>query len=67
MEILGSGIESEPQLQPKPQLWQCQILNPLHPSGNQTRALAATQAAAAETRPDPKCVVPQQEFLTFPI
>ena len=26
MEVPGSGIELEPQLQPKPRLWQCQIL-----------------------------------------
>ena len=26
MEVLGPGIESEPQLQPIPQLQQCQIL-----------------------------------------
>ena len=29
IEVPGPGIESEPQLQPKPQLQQCWILNPL--------------------------------------
>ena len=27
--VPGPGIRSEPQLWPKPQVWQCQILNPL--------------------------------------
>ena len=27
--VPGPGIRSKPQLQPKPQLWQCWILNPL--------------------------------------
>ena len=30
MEVPGPGIESDPPLQPTPQLRQCQILNPLH-------------------------------------
>ena len=34
LEVPGSGIKSKLQLQPMPQLWQCQILNPLCPSRN---------------------------------
>ena len=34
MEVPGWGMESEPRLQPTPQLQQCQILNPVHHSGN---------------------------------
>lgn len=34
--VLGSGIESKPELQPIPQLWQRRILNPLHHARNQT-------------------------------
>ena len=34
LEIPGPGIESEPQLRPMPQLWQCQILDLLCQSGN---------------------------------
>ena len=34
MEVLRPGIKSKPQLQPMPQLWQHQILNPLHHSKN---------------------------------
>ena len=30
MEVPRPGIKSEPQLQPMPQLWQRQILYPLH-------------------------------------
>ena len=29
VEVPGPGIESEPQLGPTPQLWQCKIINPL--------------------------------------
>ena len=34
MEVLCPGIKSEWQLWPSPQLWQCQLLNPLCHSGN---------------------------------
>ena len=34
MEVPRPGIKSKPQLQPVPQLWQCQILNLLHHSGH---------------------------------
>ena len=40
MEVPGLGIESKPQLQ------QCQILNPLCRAGDQTCATTATQATA---------------------
>ena len=45
MKVPGPGIESEPQLQPVPQLRQHWILNPLCWAGDQTFASAATQAA----------------------
>ena len=55
MAVLGPGIESEPQLWPMPQLWQCQILNPLHHSGNSRRTKIVTQIylyyAAHQTLP----------------
>ena len=34
MEVPGPGTESKPQLQPMPQLQQCQVLNPLCHSRN---------------------------------
>ena len=34
--VPGSGVRSEPQVQPKQQLWQRQILNPLCWAGDQT-------------------------------
>ena len=34
IEVFGPGIQSKPQLQPLPQLWQCQILNPLNQALN---------------------------------
>ena len=40
------GTESEPPLQPTPQLQQCWILNPVHLAGDRTWAFAVTQAAA---------------------
>ena len=46
MEVPEPGTESEMQLQPTPQLWQCQILNPLYRTGDQTLASAATLATA---------------------
>ena len=46
MEISGSEMESKPQLQSTPQLWPCQILNPLHQAGDPTHSSAATQATA---------------------
>ena len=36
MEVPGPGTESEPHLPPIPQLWQCQILNPLFWAGDWT-------------------------------
>ena len=32
----GPGISYEPQSKPKPQLWQCQILNPMCWAGDRT-------------------------------
>ena len=43
--------ESKPQVQPMPQLWQHQILNPLLWAGDWTHTSAATQATT-ETVPD---------------
>ena len=40
------GIELRSQLQPTPQLWQCQILNPPCQARDQTRTSATTRAAA---------------------
>lgn len=34
VEVPGSGVESERQLQPAPPLWQCRAFNLLCPSGN---------------------------------
>ena len=36
MEVPGPGIKSKPQMQPRPHLHQCCILNPLHQAGNGT-------------------------------
>ena len=44
MEVPGPRSESKPQLQLTPQLWQCQILNLLRQTGDQTRTSAAIQA-----------------------
>ena len=52
MEIPQPGIESEMQLQPLPQLWQCWILNPLCWAGDWTHTSATTQATE-ETTWDP--------------
>ena len=38
MKVSGPGIKSEPQLWPKPHLWQHPILNPLHQAEDQTPA-----------------------------
>ena len=46
LEFPGPGIESEPQLQAMPQLWQCQILNPLCWAGDWTCTSTVTWAAA---------------------
>ena len=45
MEIPWPRTESEPELQPTPQLQQYQIFNPLHQARNQTHTSAETQAA----------------------
>ena len=37
LEVSGPQVESKPHLQSTPQLWQRQILNPLHCSGNSQR------------------------------
>ena len=42
MEVPGPGIESEPKLQPTPQLQQYRILNPLHRARDQTSASTET-------------------------
>ena len=39
MDIPWPEIESKPQLQPTPQLWQCWILNPLLPAGDHPELL----------------------------
>ena len=52
MKVLGPRIESEPQLQPMPQLQKCWILNLLCWAGDQTHD-TAVPGAAAETMPDP--------------
>ena len=44
MEISGPGIKFELLLRPVPQLWQCQILNPLH--------WARDEAGDATDKPD---------------
>ena len=46
MEVPRPEIKSKPQLGPTPQLWQCQILNPLCQAEDQTHA-------SSETKPDP--------------
>ena len=58
MEVPWSGIESTPQLRPTPQLWKCQILNPLRQARDQTHT-------ATETMPDPQPTVPQWKLLTY--
>ena len=58
-EVPRLGIESDLELQPTPQLWQCWILNPLCQAWDQTWV-----PATAETD-DP--VVPQQELLYIKI
>ena len=45
MEVPRPGMESEPQLQPMPPLWQPWIFNRLRGTRDQTHASAATQAA----------------------
>ena len=45
-EIAKPGTEFEPQLQPSPQLQQCESFNPLGQAEDQTCASAATCAAA---------------------
>ena len=52
MKFPRSGIESELQVQTRPQLWQDGILNSLLQAGDQTQASASTPAAA-ETVPSP--------------
>ena len=42
LEVPGLGMESEPQLYPVPQLWQCCILNPLSEAGNWNLVLSNT-------------------------
>ena len=44
MEIPGPEIKSEPQLQPMPQLWHHQFLNPLCQAGNGTLPAAETMS-----------------------
>ena len=46
MEVLGPGIESEPQLQTTPQLSNARSLNTLCQAEDQALTSAATQAAA---------------------
>ena len=55
------GMESEPQLWLRPQLWQHQILNPLYQVGGQTHISTATQAAAVRFLTH----VPQWELKIF--
>ena len=42
MEVPELGIQSELQLQPVPQLWQCWLLNPLCHSGNSKARILKT-------------------------
>ena len=46
MEDPGPGIESQPQLKPMPQLWQCQIFNPLCRARFQILASVVNRVAA---------------------
>ena len=48
MGVPRPGIKSEPQLQPTPQLWQGQILNPLFQAEDQTHTSAAIQAISVK-------------------
>ena len=43
IEVPGRGTESQLELQPMPQLWQCWILNPLCRTQDQTHILATTE------------------------
>ena len=52
----GPGIESEPQLQPTPQLRQHQILNPLRSARDRTHD-------ASETPLDPYPAVPEGKLV----
>ena len=53
------GIKSEKQLQPKPQLWQCRILNPLCRARPRNEPTAPQWTpATAETMADPQATVP---------
>ena len=56
MKVPSPEIRSEPQLRPKTQLWQCQILNTLCQAGVKPVSQCSQDAA------DP--VAPQQELLT---
>ena len=42
MEVPGPRTDSKPQLQPMPQLWQHQILNPTFQTGDRTHASTKT-------------------------